>query len=261
MNLIALGTNGYIPSYGRHTMSFLVLGESDALVLDAGTGMSRLLEPAIRERLNGYDRLSILLSHYHLDHVVGLSFLLGVWPDHPTTIYGPSRPLVDADPIDAVNGLYRPPFFSIGLADLDAPVEIVSVSDSEFTVGEFHIRARRQPHPGGSIGIRIGDDLAYVTDTAIQDETVDFVRGVKALLHEVWMTDEEAAAETPDASRHSHESGVADIAREAGVEWLAPIHHHPSRTPDDLLAAAERMQARAGVTVRILAEGETSSIR
>ncbi|MGD2114802.1 MAG: MBL fold metallo-hydrolase, partial [Acidobacteriota bacterium] len=75
MRLIPLGTNGYIPTHGRQTMCFLVRFEDRALLLDAGTGVARLLEPRVRELLEGVEQLDVILSHFHLDHVIGLSYL------------------------------------------------------------------------------------------------------------------------------------------------------------------------------------------
>ncbi len=49
----------------------------DGVVLDAGTGIYRLA-PLIQT-----DTLDILLSHAHLDHVVGLTFLLDVFFQRP----------------------------------------------------------------------------------------------------------------------------------------------------------------------------------
>src|ERR1044072_2904577 len=48
LRLVPLGTNWYIPSHGRQTMCFLLLdGDGAALLLDAGTGLARLLAPEI----------------------------------------------------------------------------------------------------------------------------------------------------------------------------------------------------------------------
>ena len=75
MKLIALGTAGYHPTERRQTACFLLpeLG----IVLDAGTGMFRL-----RERL-ATTQLDIYLTHAHLDHVAGLTFLLDVFNGKP----------------------------------------------------------------------------------------------------------------------------------------------------------------------------------
>ena len=185
MKLAALGTAGYLPAAGRQTMSFLLATGTETLLLDAGSGVARLLEPQIARLLPADRRLDVLLSHYHLDHVVGLSYLLGLAADRP-----------------------------------------------------------------------IGDALAYVTDTVIDAATADFVRGVKLLLHEVWLTEEEAATSDPSASGHSHAGAVADLARSAGVGKLWIVHHHPRRSAAELAQMAGAMSARAGLPVEVPVEGE-----
>ena len=70
MKLVILGTVGYHPNDHRHTACLMIpeLG----VVFDAGTAAYR-----IRDYLTT-DTLDIFLSHAHLDHVVGLTFLLDV---------------------------------------------------------------------------------------------------------------------------------------------------------------------------------------
>ncbi len=45
VNLIPLGTNGLLPALGRQTQCHLALTDDAAIMLDAGTGVGRLLEP------------------------------------------------------------------------------------------------------------------------------------------------------------------------------------------------------------------------
>ncbi len=75
MQLHCLGTAGYHPSDTRQTSCYFLA--RDGVVLDAGTGIYRLT-PLIQT-----DTLDILLSHAHLDHVVGLTFLLDVFFQRP----------------------------------------------------------------------------------------------------------------------------------------------------------------------------------
>lgn len=252
--LIPLGTNGFIPTHGRQTMSFLVVGEGQALLLDAGTGAGRLLGAGLQARLRDVPRLDILLTHYHLDHVVGLSYLGAFWRDRPVRLHAPRRPLVDADPEEALGRLLGPPLFPVRLGEFAMPIEVVPYAGPTLEIGALRLRLRRQNHPGGSVGVRIGDQLAYCTDTLAEDATSEFARGAGTLLHEVWLTDAEAAAGVP-AYGHSAVSGVAGLARAARVGRLMPIHHHPSRTRSDLAQIAASLAEGSGVEVLLPQEG------
>jgi glyoxylase-like metal-dependent hydrolase (beta-lactamase superfamily II) len=109
--IVPLGTNGFIPTQGRQTMSFLVLAADQAIVLDTGSGVARLLEQPLLDLLQSYPALSIIYSHYHLDHLVGLSYMTAVWPSKPLNIYAPQRPLLESAAEETLNGLIRPPYF------------------------------------------------------------------------------------------------------------------------------------------------------
>ena len=258
--IVPLGTNGFIPSFNRRTMSFLVLNESEMLLLDAGTGVARLLEPHIIELMKPYDCLNVILSHYHLDHVVGLSYLLRAWTRGRVRIYAPGRPLVEATPQETLNGLLRPPLFPLTLREFPTPVEIVPVTYENLQTETWSIRLRAQKHAGGSAAIRIGDEIAYVTDTIVDEATSTFVRGVKLLLHEVFLTDAEAENGDADRLAHSYPSGVARIARQAGVGRLMPVHHHPERTDAEIRQLAHDMEALAGIEVIVPEEGRVYQV-
>ena len=73
MKLHLLGTAGYHPTQRRHT-ACLMLPEV-GVVLDAGTAMFRIRD-LIQTR-----QLDIFLTHAHLDHSVGLTFLLDLLAD------------------------------------------------------------------------------------------------------------------------------------------------------------------------------------
>jgi ribonuclease BN (tRNA processing enzyme) len=254
--LVPLGTSGYLPAAGRQTMSFLLLGESTALLLDAGTGVARLLEPTLAALLAPYPRLEVLLTHYHLDHVVGLSYLPGVWRGRPARIFAPRPPLTEGDPASALGRLIAPPLFPQTLAGLPLPVEVVPYDAGELRVGDLTLTVRAQRHPGGSAGVRVGDLVAYCTDTEADPATAELARGVPLLLHEVWLTDEEARRDEAARAGHSAAGEVADLARAAGVGRLWPVHHHPRRDRADLAALARGLAARAGLPVEVATEGE-----
>lgn len=259
LTLVPLGTGGYFPSHGRQTMAFLVVAPGAALLLDAGSGVARLAEAAVEPYLAGVERLDVLLTHYHLDHVVGLSFLPGVTGSRPVRIHAPVPPLVSAG-TEALDRLLAPPLFPVPLHRWPIAVEVAPYAASRLEIGPFELSLRPQKHPGGSVGVRLGDRLAYVTDTAMDLATVDFVRGVGTLLHEVWLDDAEAASVDAGTSGHSAAGPVADLARAAGVGRLCPVHHHPRRDASGVERVTAAMAKRAGCQVLHLREGEALAL-
>jgi ribonuclease BN (tRNA processing enzyme) len=90
-------------------------------------------------------------------------------------------------------------------------------------------------HTLPSAGFRVGDLLAYCTDTEFDPETIRHVAGVTTLLHEAW--------DPTDAGR-GHTSGeeAANIAVEAGVSRLMLTHGNPlPGVPERTAAAAQEL--------------------
>src|SRR5262245_44969537 len=88
MKLLLLGTSGYHPSESRQT-ACLMLPEA-GIVLDAGTGFFR-----VRGHLQT-PTLDIFLTHAHLDHSIGLSYLLSTtWEQNLSriTVHGEAEKL------------------------------------------------------------------------------------------------------------------------------------------------------------------------
>ncbi len=262
VRLVPLGTNGFFPTFGRQTMSFLVLGEGGALLLDAGSGVARLGEEGVRGMLDEVDHLDLVLTHYHLDHVVGLSFLTALWRGRSLRIYAPVAPLVDArTPDEALGRLLAPPLFPVALAGFPLDCEVVPYDGTApVEAAGFPLRVRRQEHAGGSAGLRVGDLLAYATDTVADDASAELAAGVGLLLHECYATDAEAAADPTRVRGHAAISGVARIARAARPGRLLTVHHHPAKPAADLETMAAEIADLSGVDTAVPVEGLVYSL-
>jgi len=253
LSVTPLGTNGFIPTYGRQTQCYLVRRDRNAFVIDAGTGLGRLLEAPLAGALAGLERLEILLTHYHLDHTVGLSYLTAFPASLPVRIHAPQPPLVDGTP-EALARLISPPLFPLTFPNFPVRVEVVPYSGNELEIAGATLRLRRQRHAGGSVGLLIDGRIAHLTDCETEEAAVDFARGAELLLHEVWVTDEEAAA---GAQRRGHSTvgEVAALAAAAGVGTLLPMHHHPTRGPADLDDLVARLAEQTTARVVLPVEG------
>jgi ribonuclease BN (tRNA processing enzyme) len=89
--------------------------------------------------------------------------------------------------------------------------------DSTFARARSHATGRRAP------GLRIGDQIAYVTDTPYEDSSVELAKGVTHLLHEAWSPSAAPASPERDATA----ADAARVAREAEVAHLTLVHLNP----------------------------------
>lgn len=228
MRVVFLGTGGYHPNQRRHTAGVLL--PEVGLLFDAGTGLFRL-----SERLERAD-LTIALTHAHLDHVCGLTYLLG--PIHSGRIRR-LRVLGTRRTLAAVREhLFAGSIFPVlPEGEWSAIDELAQI---EPVPGVVLTHRPLPSHPGESVAYRLDwteppdrtpRALAYVTDTCVDGSYTEFVRGVDLLIHECYFPDDlqEWAARTG----HSCTSTVARLAREAEVGELILTHIDPQRTGDD----------------------------
>jgi ribonuclease BN (tRNA processing enzyme) len=232
-----LGTAGYHPSETRQTVSAFL--PEYGIVLDAGSGIFRL-----RGQIQT-PSIDIFLSHMHLDHSIGITFLLDV-------LYGTNvkvRVWGIKEHLDALRTqLFGSPLFPLVFGSSVCPYETREIIPGNW-VGlckkdidkDISFCTKELPHPGKSIGYRFrfrdGPVLAYVTDTTCRLEHADFVRGADLLLHECNFPDEipgiGAGKDYAEGTSHSWTSGVADLANIAGVKQLVLTHFNPLDPSED----------------------------
>ncbi len=261
LKVLPLGTRGFIPSLGRQTMSFCLLDDSaEMLLLDAGTGVARLFEPRIAGLLSGKSQINIILSHYHLDHVAGLPYLAGILPRRPIRLYAPGPPYVDFHPNIAIGKLLEPPLFSLSFNEFPSSTSIVPISESDpKTIAGHSMSFLRLAHDGGSMGIRIDDRIAYLTDTPVKEEYGPFVAGCQCLLHDVWMTRAEANNYPGKSMRHSVLEDVVDFSIKNGVKVLMAVHLNPN-WDEKTLQSLSRQVRRKDIKIVIPREGKVYNV-
>lgn len=229
--LTLLGSGGWIPTSARATCCAVARRDDYALIIDAGTGLARIRE--MPELLGGVREIDLVLTHFHLDHVIGLGCLPGL--NMPTTprIHGPGSWLYGIDTETLLRRLCDPPLFPAGLEGITSGVQELDPDDAAF--GPFNVSLREQPlHSNPTAGIRVDNVFSYCTDTACDDGTVHFAAGSEVLLHDAWFTQDKPR----DAGSHTGGAQAAELAQAAGVERLVLIHINPSGNDDELLDEA-----------------------
>lgn len=248
IRVLPLGGMGWMPRYNNHTAAYRVDGHDVELILDAGTGLCRLADlPGAK--LHKHHPILILLSHFHLDHTAGLIYLSALFPRRRIIVAAPGKAVYGESAAAILDRLIAPPFFARSLNQANPSLEVVDLAPGENRIAGLRIYCRIQTHTDPSMGIRIGNELAYITDTGCDAATVQFISGCPLLMHECWGRGEAVAA-----AGHAHLEGVIQIARQGGIEQLLLVHINPLMTQAEIndLEAAARQEFPASAVARDL---------
>jgi ribonuclease Z len=214
MRLVFLGVGGSALTPERHTAGVYL--PEHGILLDGGTNVYPLRD------LHDDRPLHVLLSHYHLDHSIGLFFLAaGLFQGRATPkirVFGPDW----HDRFAAAAGP-EAPLFPIPL-----PFEM-GRAPKRFDIGPVKVRTRPLRHTAPALGYRFdlpgGETLAYISDTTAPGDYLEFIRGVDVLIHEC--TFRLGSRAWAEETGHSEPEGLGRLAREAGVGTLFLTHIGP----------------------------------
>jgi len=196
------------------------------IIFDAGTGLFRARD------LICTSTLDIFLSHVHLDHSIGLTFLYDtLWGKdiERVTVH------VEESKIPAIeNALYNTDLFPVG-----PNFEMKALSQKPVELpGDISFSHCSLDHPGGSVGYRMqhpGGSLAYITDTIanVGAEYVEFISDVDVLIHECYFPD--GWEDRAELTGHSCLTPVAKVAAAANAGRTYLVHINPLDASDEPL--------------------------
>jgi ribonuclease BN (tRNA processing enzyme) len=241
MKVIALGSGGWIPSDTRHTSCFLVDTGESLILLDSGSGLSRLSK--YLDILDKYDEINIIYSHYHLDHIMGLYYISNWSKEKKINIYGPGKALGFKSCEEVISGLIKPPYYPITIDNFAKKVNIKDYDLQGFKIGSTTVKIIPQIHSGNSFGISLGDQLHYATDTIALENTFKEAEGKKLLLHECWTIISE------QNGNHTSYEEINDMLTKFKVEKLGFIHINPNWKADRFKALMSFPQHHSNIVI------------
>jgi phosphoribosyl 1,2-cyclic phosphodiesterase len=230
--------------YGGQTACIAVhLSDGSLVVLDAGTGIRPLGMALAQEPL---DRVDLLITHLHSDHIEGLKFFEPFWDASVEFhVWGPPSPLKPLR--DRLAPFFAPPFFPVHLRDVPCRPEFHEVPTDGWQLGSATVFADLIKHPGPAVGYRIeenGHALAYLPDhepvlgTDLEDSDPQWISGfalsdaADVLIHDAQYTQVEYDSRV--GWGHSSTQQVVTFAERADAKRLVLFHHDPLHTDDDL---------------------------
>jgi phosphoribosyl 1,2-cyclic phosphodiesterase len=253
------GARGSIPAPGPHTARYggntscvqVTLSDDTVLVLDAGSGI-RDLGPACAHA----ERIHILLTHLHLDHIQGLLFFAPFFrPETEITIWGPPAP--GRSLRDRIGRYLSAPLSPVEIRSLPAKVSFRKCPADEWEIGPARIQAAPVRHRGPTLGFRISDadsSLCYLPDhepalgVPLSDVEPAWMSGFalaercSLLLHDCQYTDEEYSERI--GWGHSRVSDALLFARRSEAEQVLLFHHDPLHTDGELDLLHRRARER-----------------
>jgi len=210
MEIIFLGTNGWYDTRIANTVCALIKTKRYDIVLDAGNGLTKL-----DSYCDGSKPAYLFLSHFHLDHIIGLHALLKLRFRKGFTICaqkGARRVLKTF-----VNSPFTMP-----LADLPYTVKIVEFP-GEASRLPFKVESLPLVHADPVLGLRLqldGKTVVYCTDTGYCANARKLAKGADLLIAECSQLPGESNPRWP----HFNPETAAKLALEAGAGRLALTH-------------------------------------
>ena len=241
--------------YGGHTPCVEIRCGDHILIFDAGTGIRPLGNALMRQATATH--FDIFLSHFHIDHVIGLPFFAPLYSkDHSVRVWaGNLGPNLGTE--DAARKLMSFPLFPIEVETFKAKVEFRDFRSGDTLNPRPGVILRTAPliHPGGATGYRVdfgGRSVAYLTDTECGDGPIDpavlsLAEGAALVILDAAYTDDELPSRV-GWGHSSWQQGVR-LATEAGAGQLCLFHHDPEHDDDFIDTVAKAADSKRPGTI------------
>jgi ribonuclease Z len=212
-----LGTNGWYDTTTGNTLCVWIETQTAHIVFDAGTGLHKL-----DGQYDPSKPVFLLLSHFHLDHVIGLHGLGRFDFRHGLNILGPPGTR------DTLANLLQP-CFSLPLERMRFKTEIHELP-SQIPGAPFRLEALPLRHSTPCYGYRVeteGRTICFCTDTGPCENAVRLARGADILVCECSLRD----GQSDEDWGHLNPRQAAQLAKDAEAKQLILVHFDAREYP------------------------------
>jgi phosphoribosyl 1,2-cyclic phosphodiesterase len=251
-----LGTRGSAPCLrdthkmlGGETSCVQISGSNKKIILDAGTGITHA-DPSPDDDF-------IILSHLHIDHVLGLADFAARKRTGRLHIF--SAIADDSQELESLLGqIYGPPGYPVSIRQICPLVEYHALPKNQMTsIGGFLVTTLSLNHPGNSYGTILHDPngnqrLAYISDHEHgSDKDVTLLEQCQGLDLIIWDSsyDDRSFSKYIGWGHSTWQEGLA-FGKKCGSKVVALTHHDFSR--DDKVAL--EIEADLSETIGVLAK-------
>lgn len=233
--------------FGGHTVCVSALWGDHLVIFDTGSGLYNLGQWVFAQ--DRILKISIFVSHYHMDHIVGYPFFGPAWnKNYSIDVYGGNL-----ENLGGVEHFFTKtichPIFPISLKIMAADMryhdiaagQTISLSD------ELSVVPLALNHPGGSLGYKLispKGSVCYITDHEhkigeVNQPLIDFTHKSKLTIYDSTYDDDTFAPKL--GWGHSTWQEALRLQKAAQIEQMAIFHHDPSATDTHLNALSEKI--------------------
>ncbi len=169
------GVRGSIPVnspaytyFGGHTSCVSVTHKDKIFIFDAGSGLRDLGEKLDKANIK---QATLILSHMHFDHILGLPFFAPIWkPDFELILVSAYSHKNGGLPEFLDHYIFNEPLFPVKLNQIPAQLRYIDCNllESLELAPDCRLEIAPLNHPGDGFGYRLecsGTTISYISDT------------------------------------------------------------------------------------------------
>lgn len=258
-------TEGRYQKFGGNTICLEVSIGGQKIIIDMGSGARALGQRLHRDQYT--ERLPVLFSHLHLDHILGLPFFAPLYNDQiQIDFYGANQHFGHGSLQSALQKFCSPPFFPVACSAMPATLAFHDFIPGQtlYPLEHIPVQTLAIPHPGGCVGYRFdhqGKSLGLLYDMmpVHEDKTeiLTVMAGVDALIIDA-AYDDIQYANRPHWG-HCSWSHALKLAQKIGAPPVYVIHHDMLNDDDTLNTMQQEARAQYH-QVHFVREGSTITL-